>query len=744
MNRKWVGKLMATLVGTRTKPGGNCSHLSPIVLAVVVLLCAVVGGSTLVTISTGAQAQPVAATPNKGPVALSGTVSYTSSYTVTGPCSGCRTSEDLSVTMAVAGAATEGEAANPGANWDNPDVEGCAQAASRASKCFWASLTVGSASVHYHFASQLTVPNKCSVQAAAAGTYKSVSTPEPLGLAIVFNPSGSNGTKGVKPTPAPVPLLGPSGLPPARSYRVAGNVAVQMALSYTNRAAAATCGIKLPSSTWDLPIDFEGPYRLGETKLRGSTTYSALGPPHVAWDLTIKPTGLDITSPVATSTIALTDGNYLSPQPGPDQSAPTRRELTIKGIDTSPGASVVTMGHVSGRIASDGTWSIQVPVPGPGKTMLSVRDNVGAAVNEPVTLIDLVITTPTEGAILPITTAPAMPRLGAVAGVQGYPDNVSPVIFHWALSVRGEYRDRCGHDPNGLCGQWYAYNDAVASGTTTGRSPWAGNFSAIEGGFGRMTTSADIPGVLDEPVQSEPRWMDIPGTNPGVPTIEAYVSAQDPADAPVENELFCHESRFTQFNPGPEPREPATTTVPHDIGPGPAPALVRRRICRDRHSSKGPCEFPGTTVGLARERTERYQCVPRRQGCRQGVASGGAGTTERRAYGRTKSGEPARAQWGMKILRTAALRVPPLTTAQLQREAIRRYNGESEFRFNLHYVISSNHLMVETAGNGKWVEGAGEWQSMAAWQAAGGPLVARQWVPAQDPGYVTLVKACHL
>ena len=160
---------------------------------------------------------------------------------------------------------------------------------------------------------------------------------------------------------------------------------------------------------------------MGETELRGSTTYSALGPPHVAWDLTLKPTGLDITSPVATSTIALTDGNYLSPQPGPDQSAPTRRELTIKGTDTSPGASVVTMGRVSGRIASDGTWSIQVPVPGPGKTVLSVRDNVGATADEQVTLIDLVITTPTEGATLPITTAPAMPRLGAVAGVQGYP-----------------------------------------------------------------------------------------------------------------------------------------------------------------------------------------------------------------------------------------------------------------------------------------------------------------------------------
>ena len=88
--------------------------------------------------------------------------------------------------------------------------------------------------------------------------------------------------------------------------------------------------------------------------------------------------------------------------------------------------------------------------------------------------------------------------------------------------------------------------------------------------------------------------------------------------------------------------------------------------------------------------------------------------------------------------------MPPLGTARLQREAIRRYNGENEYHFNLQYVASSNHLMVKTVGTGKWVEGAGEWQDFTDWHADGGPLVARQWIPAQDPGYGTLVKACHL
>ena len=43
---------MATWVGTRSKAGSNRSHLPPIGLTVVVLLCAFVVGSILVTIST--------------------------------------------------------------------------------------------------------------------------------------------------------------------------------------------------------------------------------------------------------------------------------------------------------------------------------------------------------------------------------------------------------------------------------------------------------------------------------------------------------------------------------------------------------------------------------------------------------------------------------------------------------------------------------------------------------------------
>jgi hypothetical protein len=519
-----------------------------------------------------------------------------------------------------------------------------------------------------------------------------------------------------------------------------------MAMTYTNRAAAAACGLQLPTSIWDLPIELQGSYRPGETTIRGSTTYPAVGTPRLAWDFSLKGTGLDITSPAASSIIALTDGHYLKPQPGPDQIAPPERELTVRGTDSSPGASVVKIGNLSGRIAGDGTWSIRVPVAGAGQTTLDVRDNVKATAEEHITLVDLVITSPAEGAVLPITSAPAMPRLGAVATIQGYPGNVSPVVFNWALSTRGEYRDRCGHNPDAFCGQWYPYNDVVAAGTTTGAAPWQGDFTRIEGGFGRISASAVVPGVLDEPVQSEPRWVDIPGTNPPVATIQAFVSKQDPPNASVEDEIFCHESGFVQFNPGPEPRESATTTVPHDIAQNPAPLrpLFGAEYAGIGIAQKDPSSFPagqwdwhanvdsGITVydeNLAGARLWRQAEQVRLSAQLAAVLQVVNGL---------------RAHRGMKMIRAVPRRVPQLNKAQLQREAIRRYNGENEYHFNLQYVVSSNHLMVRTVGTGKWADSAGEWQSFADWQAAGGPLVARQWLPAADPGYVTLVKACHL
>jgi len=723
-----------------------------LVLAVFIpvpLLFTALTGTTC-NVADAAAVATVAATTTNVPATLSGTISYGFSYTVNGGCAGCQRSEDLNVTMEVTGTAISGSLRSSYAsyNLDNPDVYHCAVAGSRGNDCFWVTLRVAAASLHYHFASRLAKPNGCHAYTSATGTYKAASTPLPLGLSVVFNPGSTSpaGADYMQPPPPLVPSYGLAPLPPANSYRALGDINLQMAMSYSNRAAASACGVSLPGSVWDLGVEFVGRYHPGVSAFTGTVQYQGLGSPRLSWDLSLEATGLEITSPAASAVIALTDGNFFSPQPGPDQSTPKSRQLTVKGTDTSPGASVVRMGRVTTTIASDGAWSLRLPVSGTGARTLTADDNAGAKADEKVTVIDLVITSPSEGSVLPITAVPTMPALGAVAGVLGYPGNVSVIEFSWALSVRGEYRDRCGHNPDASCGRWYPYNNLIGSGTTRGMVPWAGDFSTIEGGFARLSASAYIPGVLDEPVKSEPRWVDIPGTNPSIASVRAYVAKQDPANAPVEDELFCHESAFTQFRPSPEAREPATTAVPHDIGqnPGPLRPLYGAPYAGVGIAQKDPSSFPSqqwdwhanVDAGIAVYQEDLAGATLWRQA--EQVRLSEELMAALQVVNRQRTLEK------MKPLSLVPRKVPPLTPAEVQREAIRRYNGEHEYRFDLNYVVSADRLDIKTVGKGKWVEGVGEWEDNTIWRAAGGPFVARRWVPGQNPGYVVLVKACNL
>ena len=50
--------------------------------------------------------------------------------------------------------------------------------------------------------------------------------------------------------------------------------------------------------------------------------------------------------------------------------------------------------------------------------------------------------------------------------------------------------------------------------------------------------SADLPGVLDDPVQSEPRWINIPGNNPDPAAVNDKVVSLDSADADTIEHIF--------------------------------------------------------------------------------------------------------------------------------------------------------------------------------------------------------------
>ncbi len=254
-------------------------HLRLVGLILVVSLSVILLATTLVGTMSSADTQAPSVTATTVPAVLSGTISYGFSYTVTGGCAGCRRSESLSVTMTVTGSAISGSLRNPYQtyNLDNPDVYHCAAASTSGSKCFWAPLRVETASVHYHFATQVVEPNGCHTYAAATGTYQTASTPLPLGLDVVFNP-GSTGSPLVK---QPGPVLGPSydlsGLPPALSYRASGDINIQMSMTYTHRAAASACGVTLPGNVWDLGVEFVGRYHPGPVRCPARSPTKGLG-----------------------------------------------------------------------------------------------------------------------------------------------------------------------------------------------------------------------------------------------------------------------------------------------------------------------------------------------------------------------------------------------------------------------------------------------------------------------------------
>jgi mono/diheme cytochrome c family protein len=207
---------MAMRVSLTGHAGNGPRNVAPLRHGVAALLSVSVVVATLAALAVPAMAisamaipasaETAATTSGRGPVSLSGTISYAFSYSATGNCAGCHTSESLSVSMAVSGQAVSDGHNSPDANSDNPDVYRCVLAANSGSKCFWAPLTVDSASLHYHFATQVAVPGGCHTQASATGSYKAVSAPSPLGLDIVFNPVHGRG-RGLQPGPAPQPRL---------------------------------------------------------------------------------------------------------------------------------------------------------------------------------------------------------------------------------------------------------------------------------------------------------------------------------------------------------------------------------------------------------------------------------------------------------------------------------------------------------------------------------------------------------
>jgi hypothetical protein len=458
----------------------------------------------------------------------------------------------------------------------------------------------------------------------------------------------------------------------------------------------------------------------------------------ITGSLTITPatTDLQITSPPGNSTIAVTDPNYVTPQPGAADRAPKARILKVAGTTACPGP--VTVNGVSVPV-SGGAWSAELPITALGPVTLTAKAAGCQRASSTVTLISLDITSPAENTAQPITATPDMPALGATLTVDGYPGDTSNVPFDWTLQALGETVARAGE-----AGTWTGYSQTAATGTTTGPSEtWQPSYDHIVGGIGRLTVTASLPGALDNPVTSDPRWIGIPGTNPPAATAKSFVDQADPHYATTIRHIICIESNWQQFNPEADSRQPAIPGVPADWHPNPGP--------------RQPLYGPPAGIGIAQldpaSLLSPDQYWNWQTNLHGGIALFHTKLQEARAWAAHEqarlTGRLQRALAQANLNRTAqglpplhktVITVPALTDQQAVLQAIRRYNGGNEFHFDTDYVLSSNNINVNLVGTQAWVEPpAGYWGHAPADLHLRQPWVA---LASQFQGYVKSVLNC--
>jgi hypothetical protein len=427
----------------------------------------------------------------------------------------------------------------------------------------------------------------------------------------------------------------------------------------------------------------------------------------VNFKLITKPAKLEITSPPDQSTIALTDPKYVTPQAGPDERAPKDRTLTVAGLSKCPGP--VTVAGVSVPVSGE-AWQAKVPVSGLGLGQVTLEAKAAGCghVSSTVTLINLEITSPGENASLPITDAPAMPDLKAEADVAGYPGDTSQVSFDWTLDTRGETVTKDGNT-----GDWQDYSQPVANGSTTGSENWEPSYDNVVGGVGRLVVTASLPGVLDNPVTSDPRWINIPGTNPAPATAKKFVDTADPQYASTIRHIICIESDWQQFNPNADPRQPPVDNIPADFKPNPGPWQPLFGDPADIGIGQldpavlaSPDQYWDWKANLLGAIDVFHDKLAQ---ARQWASSEQA-RVDKRLTRILDAANSNRKAMGLQPIHKNPVTVPQLDDEQIRLQAIRLYNGGKEFHFNTDYTLARNNIDVVQTGDGKWVEGpAGYW-----------------------------------
>jgi hypothetical protein len=452
------------------------------------------------------------------------------------------------------------------------------------------------------------------------------------------------------------------------------------------------------------------------------------------------PPSLVITSPASATVIALTDGKYVQPQPTANERTPAHRHLMVSGTAK---CGLVDVNGVSAKV-SGGKWKADVPVSGTGPLTLNAHGTGCGQATSKVTLIDLRVVHPTEDQSLPLTAEPAMPAIKAdleVVGLAG--GQADAVTFTWTLQVINRYVVPKNH--------WVDDIRTVATGTTTGtQATWQPSGLPVIGGWGKITVKADIPGVAGGIVTSEPRWINIPGTNPGEAAVTAFINAHSDssADASALVHLACHESHgtFGQFGESAQPLKIV-------YGKKNSKKVISIPAKSDKIPSGWPNPAPlrplfGYPSGIGVMQLDPADFPEEQWDWQSNVLGGISLFAEKKAFA---AAWPAREQVLINELRARDLRIVnaaraaknlkpitvrevlvsdhPETTGQLAEDAIRGYNGYGspaiyhQYTFDPHYVMSADHLDLKVSGTPGW---------------------ALTSIPAEyHPDYVQLVMACE-
>jgi hypothetical protein len=446
---------------------------------------------------------------------------------------------------------------------------------------------------------------------------------------------------------------------------------------------------------------------------------------------TAPPGGLCITSPPDGSTVALTDAKYVEPQPAEDNDvAPAHRFLIVAGTTSCPD---VTLDSVKATVKGD-NWDARLPVKDLGPQTLTAHGSGSAACDKgvsgprraasgaaqttsTVTLINLKIIHPdNDGDKAPVTAAPKMPDIGAKVQVEGYSGDTSAVSFSWTLDIKGEYIDRHG---------WHAYSQNYSGSQTGTSATWSPDFPEDIGGWGRLVVTASLPGVLGGTVHSDPRWINITGTNPGRASVELYIEAYADLYPFVIMHIDCLESNhtFNQFNPDKNTGEEKTPGVPRSL-PNPA---TDRPLFGEPPAGIGiaqldPASFPhenwdwklNVSAGIAEFEFDYATATTLRDRTQAAL------DTEYEQLRARLNAERTRAH--MDPIPDRPVLVRDLTETEIVYDAIRLYNySGGEYIFDLKYEQGPD-LTIDAVGSKDWKKNNG----------------------GQDPNYVRQVQACAI